>query len=250
MKNQLVGICFLTFAVTSFAQAAKTEPQSQAMRATVPPAKSAANERSKPEPTAPVAAAPAARSPTGPNGFGSIKLGMTKEAVLSLSSDEPVRIVGELTPAIEKTAPPPGTEWFEGKITVPLAKEPVKATLTFKDGLLQGISFTTKGKDGLLESLAKQVAERYGPGKIEDDRKDEQCIYRNGNSFTLKSGTVSTSWTTPTDDGKIAETMYIELEFNSCPSNLRYGSMLGLKMRIFSIQAVDKQAVEPKKNLF
>lgn len=250
MKNQLIGICFVTVTVAALAQADKTELPSKTSRTKSQLEKAVTKQHSKSVSTQSVAAAPITPAPSGPTGIGSIKLGITKEAVLALSPDEPVRIIGELTPKVEKTAPPSGTERFEGKISVPLSTDPVAVKLTFQDGLLRYISLTADGEAVLLERLVKQVTERYGPGKVEDSRKDEQCIYRNGNNFTIKSGTVSTSWTTPTDNGKVAITKYTDMEINVCPSNLRYGSTGGLKIKFFGIEAIEKGAAEPKKNLF
>lgn len=249
MKKQLTGLFLLTFAVAALAQGTKSDSSSQAARAKSQPANAAAKDRLKPDPT-PSMAVPAIPSPTGPTGFGSIKLGMTKDAVLALSNDEPIRIVGELTPTAEKTAPPLGTERFDGTVTVPLVNNPVKVILTFNNKLLQRIYLSTEGEDSLLVGLAKQVSERYGPGKVEDDRKDEQCIYRNGNSFILKSGPIATSWTTPADDGKIAKTSYTDYQINSCPSNLRHGLMLDIKIRFFTIEVTETPASTPKKNYF
>lgn len=169
---------------------------------------------------------------------------------MAISGDELVHIVGDLTPVIEKTPPSPGIEWFDGKISIPITPELVKATFRFKDGLLYSFSLSSQKDDRLVERLAAQVAERYGPGKVEDDRKEEQCIYRNGNSFTLKSGLLSTYWTAYSDDGRIIETRHTELDINSCPANLRDGSTGGIKVTSFSIGIAEKKVPDPKKNLF
>jgi hypothetical protein len=198
-------------------------------------------------PTPPPVAVPVPA--TGPSGVGSLKLGMTREAIMALGLDEPVRVVGELTPAESKTPPPPGVERFRATITLPLANQSAKSTLSFKDGVLQAIGID--GSDDLLEALARQVANRYGPGTIKDERKDEQCIYRNGNSFTLKSGMVSTVWSTPLDGDKTAETQFLDIEISTCPSNLRYGSVAPIKLKAFEIVLKDNKLPQsPTKSLF
>lgn len=203
-----------------------------------------------PKQNPPVPQAPATAAPTGPTSMGAIRIGMSKEAITAIPADEGVRLAGEMTPTVEKTPQPEGTERFDTKVSIPATSSPVKATLTFKDGLLTRISLNTEGTDLLLDRLAAQISERYGPGKVNDSRKDEQCIYRNGNSFTLKSGTVSTEWTTPDGGGRNVRTNYSDLIFNMCPANLRYGSTGGVHMKFLSIELTDKEEPVPKKNLF
>ena len=249
MKKQIAEVFVISLLALTLTTLAKAESPGDVRRSKASTAKATTRTSSKSDSTQAISS-PTAPLPTGPTGLGSIKLGITKEALTALSIDEPVRVVGELMPKVEKTVSPPGTERFDGMVSMPLSTNSVKATFTFKEGLLQDISFTANGEDILLERLAKQVADRYGPGKIEDSRKDEQCIYRNGNSFTLKSGMISTTWITPTDDGKVAKTDYTEVEINSCPSNLLNGSKIGVKVKFFSIQSADKEAPASKKGLF
>jgi hypothetical protein len=250
MKIGLIGAFLLTSALLANGQTAKSETSKPTPRSKPPATKANPTHSTRPEVAVP-AATSAKPSPTGPTGIGSIKLGMTKEAVLALSVDEPVRIVGELTPTVEKTAPAAGVERFDGAIALPHATEPTKITLTLKDGVLHAITLMADGEDQTLERLAKQVAERYGAGKIQDSRKEEQCIYRNGNSFTLKRGVVATLWSTAAEEGKIVATSFAELDFSMCPSDLRYGTTLRMKVKSLSIRLTeDESSVAPKKNLF
>lgn len=240
MKIGLISAYLLTIATVASAQTPGVEPSKQAPRTKAQPAKVAPQKSPKPTP----------HPATGPTGMGSIRIGMSKDAVMALPADEPVRLIGEMTPTVEKTEQPPGTERFEGLITVPFSVEPVKATFSFKNGILHGLSLSREGDDALLERLVNQISERYGAGKVDDKRKEEQCIYRNGNNFTLKSGMLSTMWSTPNVDGKLVTTYFTDIVFNSCPSNLRDGSTYGVKMKMLSIRLNEKESVAPKKSLF
>lgn len=245
MKLGLISAYFLIAVTTASAQTFKVEPSKRMASTKVQPAKALSQEPNKPHLSNVQAPPPAA----GPTGIGSLRLGMPKEAVMALSSDEPVRIVGDMTPIVEKEAPPPGTERFEGRIVVPNASDLVKASFTFKDGILHEISMSAKGKTSLLDSLAKQIAERYGPGKVQDNRKDEQCIYRNGNSFTLKSGIVATQWSTLEVNGRVVTTSFTDIDYNFCPSNLR-NDLMSANMKVLNFRFTEKEAVAPKNSLF
>ena len=78
-----------------------------------------------------------------------------------------------------------------------------------------------------------KVATVIGPPKLDDRRKDEQCIYRNGNSFTLKSGVMSVGWA---DEETSTTTALNLVHFQSCPSSLSGDMVRTQPSRSLSIQ--------------
>lgn len=187
----------------------------------------------------------------GPTGLGTIKLGMSKEEIEAIPASEDVRLEGTMTPYQYKNqAPKPGVEKFDAALVTPLTTAPLKAVLTFEEGRLTGLYVSIDDASGLLERLAKHISERYGPGKVEDSRKEEQCIYKNGANFKLTSGVVRTQWTEEAGTTERIETSLSDIVVDVCPSNLRYGGIGAVKLKSLNIQKV-KSAQEPKsKNLF
>lgn len=88
--------------------------------------------------------------------------------------------------------------------------------------------------DEVMETKIRQELEaKYGSPTLDDGRKDEQCIYRNGNSFTLKSGVMSVRWK---DDETSTTTDLNLVHCQSCPSNLSSGMVSTQPSRSLSIQ--------------
>jgi hypothetical protein len=233
-------LCVCVSALLAQAQTVKPEARQQNRSRPQP-----AIQQPAPTPPPPVAP-PAAPIPTGPVGLGPLKMGMTKEAVLAIGQDEPVRIQGELaTYEVKGTAP--DTEHFKTKLEINNFKL-LDLLLTFKNNILTGLAINTDS-ESTIDSLAKQVSDKYGAGKFNDDRKEEQCIYRNGNSFTIKSGIVSTEWDTADGENSIVTTVR-KFDLNYCPSNLRYGGTGLYKNFQLVVRLVDKAQATPKKSLF
>ena len=86
---------------------------------------------------------------------------------------------------------------------------------------------------GCFLKIRQELEAKYGSPTLDDGRKDEQCIYRNGNSFTLKSGVMSVRWK---DDETSTTTDLNLVHFQSCPSNLSSGMVSTQPRRSLSIQ--------------
>jgi hypothetical protein len=179
----------------------------------------------------------------GPIGIGELKLGMTQSQVESLKG--PVQLTSSLAkwePAKpEDYTPALGELKLEGMMNNPVTQNS-KATLTFTNGRLSSIFLTLDDESG-LNTARHLIASKYGTPQIDNRQKDEQCIYRNGNSFTLKNGIASYKWIQP-HGGGVVTTNIFEILINVCPSNLRYGTTGGIAVRSLSISYSSKAAKE------
>jgi hypothetical protein len=179
----------------------------------------------------------------GPSGIGELKLGMTQSQIESLKG--PVQLTSSLTkwePAKpEDYTPAPGEQKLEGMINNPVTQNS-KVTLTFTNGRLSSISLALDDESD-LNTARNLITSKYGAPQIDNRQKDEQCIYRNGNSFTLKNGIASYKWI-QSHGGGIITTNIFEILINVCPSNLRYGSTGGIAVRSLSIGYSPKPAKE------
>jgi hypothetical protein len=192
----------------------------------------------------------------GPTGIGKLELGLAKEEVQALSDPEEVRLDGPMTPfeypkaAIAKFGQrPKGEEVFKARLRTSLAEAPLEATLSFEGGYLTGLHISFAGSLGTFERASKQITEKYGAGKIVDNRKEEHCIYKNGANFKLTSGYVETIWveeTSPTDG---IQTTLTDASGETCPSDLRYTSPSS-KYRSLSIKRVNTEGEQKPKNIF
>lgn len=197
-----------------------------------------------------VAASVATPAPKGPVGIGDVKLGTTRDAIIALPESAPVRLAGQL---VEKTLGPkdvplkPGESRYDGALIVPGRALPLKSRFSFLDDKLNAISVDFDPDSSLFESMGKQIADRYGPGAVDDGMKEENCIYRNGSSFKIKSGLLITKWDEHQVDGRTVRTSLIELVFAVCPVNLSLG-MSTHKSKMMSISYADKPVAKP--NLF
>lgn len=240
MKVSLISAYLLINATIISAQTLKVEPSKQAPRIKAQSAKVLSQEPLKPDVPTVQAPLPA----TGPSGMGAIRLGMSKDALMALSVDEPVRLVSELTRVVKKTDSSLGVEEFEGLIAVTLRDKPVEANFTFKDGVLHLLSLRIAGEDTFIESLATKIAVQYGAGKVVDSRGDRQCIFRNGNSFTIRHGFVVTTWFTPSADGKVIQASFMDSTFKSCDL------AVSIKSQTLVIFLSEQVSVSPKSSLF
>lgn len=187
----------------------------------------------------------------GPVGYGALKLGLTKESVESLQSGDGIYLSGAMTPyEYKNTSPKPGEDEFDALLVTPLAAAPLKSVLTFEGGQLSGLYLTLEQSSNMLEQITSQITEKYGPGAVEDNRKEEQCIYKNGANFKLKSGAVHTRWSQEVSKTEKIETTVSDISIEMCPSNLRYGKIGPIKLRSLTIRRLNIGAEPKSKNLF
>ncbi|WP_175161735.1 hypothetical protein [Paraburkholderia fynbosensis] len=195
----------------------------------------------------PAASAPVAAAPTGPVGFGALKLGMTRESVEALSANDGFYLTESLKPEASRFPPPNGGERFKALALTPLGPNPEKVSLTFTEGVLTAFSVTLD--DATFEQARQQLVAKYGPGQQTDDRKDEQCIYRNGANFKINWGSVASRWVqdiSPTEQVKSSAT---EFTVDMCPPSLD-GPRLGASTTRFIVMEKVHVDATPKANVF
>jgi hypothetical protein len=186
----------------------------------------------------------------GPVGFGSITMGMSKEAVESLKAEDGIYLASPMTEYTYKSsAPRPGEDKYDALIVNPFSKEPFKSVLTFEGGKLLSLYLDLKESSPVFENVKRQITEKYGEPKAENSMKEEQCIYRNGSNFKISSGTIRYRWLEEHAAAGRVETTLLNWEFRMCPVNLSY-DIPATKLLSVSIGLV-KERDEPKtKNPF
>jgi len=194
--------------------------------------------------------APVAATAKGPIGIGDMKIGMSRAQVEALPSDAPVHLTEPMSPYVYKNRKPtPGEDVFDTKLLTPWSDSPLKAVLTFSGGTLASVSVTLDDSANMANEIRGQIAAKYGAPRVQDDMKEEQCVYRNGANFKVKSGVVTYLWTEPSTDHAPIETSVLQASFESCPSNLRYGSSGPLRLNALSI-GYEKPKEPDKTNPF
>jgi hypothetical protein len=184
-----------------------------------------------------------AANAAGPTGIGGLKLGMTKAQIEALKGD--VQLSSGLTDwkpsnSVDYT-PKPGKVRLEGMLDNPVSGKG-KVTLTFTKGKLTQIFLKLDDRSDFV-TAKNLISSKYGSPKVDNRQKDEQCIYRNGNSFSLKNGKAMYQWRQQQGDLLVSTEIY-ELLVNICPSNLRYGTTGGIAVRWLSIGYASKQSAQ------
>lgn len=202
--------------------------------------------------TATASPPPPPRTPTGPNGFGSIKIGMSKEALEQLTDKDGVYLSSPLTPYVYKYGSPvEGIDKFDGKITTPLSTQSISGVFSFQSNELRSFYVNFEGIPGGYERAKGQISEKYGPGKEVNDRKEEQCIYKNGSNFKVTTGSIKFTWVDEISKDERIETSMDDWILSSCPSNLRYGGVTETGIKSMTIQKLQNSKGSSKAtNLF
>ncbi|HSW14971.1 MAG TPA: hypothetical protein VLI06_19145 [Solimonas sp.] len=182
----------------------------------------------------------------GPTGIGRLKLGLTKEAVEALKESDGVYLVSAMEPFENKYyQPAQGETRFTSEAVTPLLDSAAKITLTFQNSALTTIYIgLPDNSDMAFEKVKNQISSKYGNPTVMDERKEEQCIYKNGSNFKLMSGTIEYVWTDPLKDGARIETRLRILSIQMCPSSLR-DERLNTSFRSLTIGRVLKTPTEP-----
>ena len=187
----------------------------------------------------------------GPTGLGSLQIGMSKSAVENLQVTNGVHLTSAMTPYDYKNTPPsPGEEIFDTFISTPLDSKPLKAVLTFKNSILISISLTINPSTNTLEKVKNQIKEKYGTGKIDDSRKEEQCIYKNGANFKIMSGSIYTTWIEELSQTEQIKTTLIDVSIETCPSNLRTDRTDPIKIQSLIFRKVKNIVEDQPRNIF
>lgn len=195
--------------------------------------------------------APSAPKATGPSGFGAITLGMTKAEVEALQSTDGVYLSSKMIPYVRKNVQPKeGVDQFDALIVTPLSTAPLKTALTFSEGKLTELYMGIDEPSNLLDHIKAQITEKYGDGKVKDDRKEEQCIYKNGANFKLTTGLIGVEWEQNLSAGERVLTRLSDYKIDMCPSNLSNGSIGAISSRGLTILKINNKTTPSPKNLF
>ena len=161
-----------------------------------------------------------------------IKMGMNKSAIEQGDSSGAIKLLGPLQELKLPTKAPVADDYYTTQAVLPFSPDPVKLSLGFKGESLSVINIQLPD-EAMENKIRAELEGKYGPPKLDDGRKDEQCIYRNGNSFTLKSGVMSVGWT---DEETSTTTALNLVHFQSCPSSLSGDMVRTQPSRSLSIQ--------------
>ena len=168
----------------------------------------------------------------GPVGLGYLKMGMSKSAIEQGDPSGAIKLLGPLQELKLPTKAPVADDYYTTQAVLPFSPDPVKLSLGFKGESLSVINIQLPD-EAMENKIRAELEGKYGPPKLDDGRKDEQCIYRNGNSFTLKSGVMSVGWT---DEETSTTTALNLVHFQSCPSSLSGDMVRTQPSRSLSIQ--------------
>lgn len=184
----------------------------------------------------------------GPTGFGPIKIGMTKESIESLQNsdgiflDSPMISYKELNDRSKV-----GVENFTASVLTPLSEKFIKTIFSFESNKLTAFAFNFDKSISFIDKINSQISEKYGPGRVNDQRKDEQCIYKNGANFKINTGIISTNWSEDISSTEVIETSTTIMNIESCPYSLNDEKSGVRKIEILSIRKLSK---EKQKNIF
>lgn len=189
--------------------------------------------------------------PTGPVGFGSLKIGMSREQVEALKASDGIYLTDSMIPyTSERYVPVEGVDEFRTYLQTPLDSKPLKSVLSFEAGKLSSIHLSLDDEGFMLEKITSQISEKYGAGVVDNDRKEEQCIYKNGSNFKITKGTIYTTWKEQFAKNDQIETRTTDWLYDRCPDSLRYGSVGASRLTSITIKKQSKPTSEKSKNLF
>lgn len=182
----------------------------------------------------------------GPVGLGYLKMGMSKSAIEQGDESGAIKLLGPLQEVKLSFKAPVADDYYTAQALLPFSTEPVKLNLGFKEGALSIINVQIPD-EAIENKIRVELEGKYGLPTTDDGRKDEQCIYRNGNNFTLKSGVYSVGW--KDEETSITTTLNL-VHFQSCPSNLGSDVVRTRPSRSLSIQRKPSPSQRPSSGLF
>lgn len=193
------------------------------------------------------AKAPLAPTPTGPSGFGAIKIGMTQDSLTNLKAADGVYLVGPFVAhASGEQNLGPTSSGYTAMIATPFDHEPREASFVFVAGILT--EFSIKLDDATFAQAKSQLEDKYGPGKPDNDQHEEQCVYRNGAAFKVAWGTIAVKWDQQISSTERIRSSASELTVNTCPPRLDIPSMGPMTWNYISIRMIKTDPSKP--NLF
>lgn len=184
---------------------------------------------------------------TGPNGFGPVKIDMSKDALEALTPNDGVYLSSALAPKEKRgDAQPDGTVSYTGKMTTPLSPTPIDTEFTFHDGKLSFFSMDLR--ETAFDFAQKQIADKYGAGEVKGDLKEKQCIYENGSNFKVLDGLKIATWRHAISTTEQIVTSATDMQMASCPSSLD-DPLNSMKKKWVSFERAPIKS-ENKENLF
>lgn len=182
----------------------------------------------------------------GPSGFGDIKIGMSFSEIEALKPDSVVRVTAPMVAfPIKNPNVNQNSKFFRTTVITPYSTGPQIAVFEFRENLLKSMRVQFEYSQVVAARLKSDIAEKYGAPSEKNARKEEQCIYRNGNSFKLETGQIVSSWTEMLA-GEQIETEIIDDVHNSCPNNLAVG---GFELKSLWLVVKTKEEVGGKKKV-
>ncbi len=190
------------------------------------------------------------RVPTGPSGFGALKIGMTKESIESLGESDGFYLAGPMTPHVSRFASPVGIDQFDAQLKTPLSSKSLEAILSFQGSELKSFYVSFYAAPSAFDVVSQQIAEKYGAGKETNNRKEEQCIYKNGNSFKLADGKISTNWSDEISQTERIDTTLSDYLSQNCPADLSSSTTNKIQIKSLTIDKIRRAANVAKPNMF
>jgi hypothetical protein len=177
---------------------------------------------------------------------------MSRDAIVQLTDKDGVYLSSPMTPYIYRYGGQvEGVDQFDAKITTPLSVQPFSIILAFKGDELISLNISFERVSSAYDRSKAQITEKFGPGKENNNRKDEQCIYRNGANFKVTSGSILSTWVDEVSVDSRIETRMSDWISNTCPSSLRSISVGEVGVKSISIRKVqNSKEAEKAKNLF
>lgn len=230
--NKIILAAIISIVATS---AIAAEPKSTKAKANKPAAAVAVAEKVAPK-------------ATGPVSFGAIKLGMTKAQIEALTAQDSFYLQSPMTLYVypKNSTPIEGVDKFDGALITPYRTSTVPSVFTFKNDALTSFYIDLEKEESLADELQKMVEKKYGQPKIDDSMKEEQCLYKNGSNFKIKSGLTMTTWTQElADSTDVITTSFTDMRVAMCPSSLR-NTFIDMKLRSFSLNRGSKPTPKPE----
>src|SRR5689334_20025430 len=120
----------------------------------------------------------------GPEGLGSLRIGVTKDAIERIPATDQIHLTSPLQPH-ESTGekPTPGIERFKAMLATPFNAEPLETILTFEGEMLINLNISLNRLSRVFDQMRGQIAEKYGAPNVVNTMTEEQCMYRSGANF-------------------------------------------------------------------
>lgn len=157
-----------------------------------------------------------------PTGIGPINIGMTKAEIDALPVDGSVHLASPLRvfePKHQVSSKAQGRDIYVSELVSPLAASPRKVELHFVGDRLISIGVTLEGELD-TDRAVRMISEKYGEPQKRDERKEEQCIYKNGSNFKLQYGTLEYVWEGGINTGSMVKAAVSDTSLGGCPVNL------------------------------